>query len=104
MSSPSSTASPALASRAPVAAPHPTPRPRREPAATPAGAGWYAIDSSPYATIFIDDHQVGDTPLYRVKLRAGSHRIRAVLADGRQRSFAIDIAADRETSSGTLAW
>jgi len=92
-----------LASRPPVAASLATPRPRRESAAT-AATGWYAIDSSPYATIFIDDREVGDTPLYRVKLRAGSHRIRAVLADGRQRSFAIDIAVDRETSSGTLAW
>jgi hypothetical protein len=30
--------------------------------------------------------------------------VRAVLADGRQRTFAIDIAPDRKTSSGTLAW
>jgi hypothetical protein len=67
-------------------------------------AGWYAIDSNPYATIFIDDHNVGDTPLDRIPLSAGAHRVRAVLADGRQRTFAIDIAPDRKTSSGTLTW
>lgn len=73
-------------------------------APTPSTAGWYAIDSSPYATIFIDDRKIGDTPLDRIPLSAGAHRVRAVLADGRQRSFAIDIAADRKTSSGTLTW
>ena len=68
------------------------------------GAGWYAIDSNPYATIFVDERKIGDTPLDRIPLSAGPHRVRAVLADGRQRSFAIDIAADRKTSSGTLTW
>jgi eukaryotic-like serine/threonine-protein kinase len=73
-------------------------------ATQPSTAGWYAIDSSPYATIFIDERKIGDTPLDRIPLSAGAHRVRAVLADGRQRSFAIDIAADRKTSSGTLTW
>jgi serine/threonine-protein kinase len=72
-------------------------------AAAPA-PGWYAIDSTPYATIYVDDRKIGDTPLDRISLPAGSHRVRAVLADGRQRSFAIDIAPDRKTSSGTLTW
>jgi hypothetical protein len=74
------------------------------PTATSAESGWYAVDSSPYATIFIDERKIGDTPLDRIALPAGSHRVRAVLADGRQRSFAIEIAADRKTSSGTLSW
>ena len=76
---------------------------RREGAASDA-PGWYAIDSAPYATIFIDGRKIGDTPLDRISLTAGAHQVRAVLADGRQRSFAIDIAPDRKTSSGTLAW
>jgi eukaryotic-like serine/threonine-protein kinase len=69
-----------------------------------AAPGWYAIDSSPYATIFIDDRNVGDTPLDRIALPAGSHRVRAVLTDGRQRTFSITIAPDRKTSQGTLRW
>jgi hypothetical protein len=63
-----------------------------------AASGWYAIDSSPYATIFIDDQNAGDTPLDRIALPAGSHRVRAVLADGRQRTFSINIAPDHKTS------
>jgi serine/threonine-protein kinase len=70
----------------------------------PAASGWYAIDSSPYATIFIDDRKVGDTPLDRIALPAGSHQVRAVLADGRQRTFSITIAPDHKTSQGTLRW
>ena len=67
-------------------------------------SGWYAIDSSPYATVFIDDHKIGDTPLDGVVLGAGSHRVRAVLADGRQRTFSITIAPEQRTSQGTLRW
>ena len=74
------------------------------PPAPAASSGWYAIDSAPYATIFIDDRKIGDTPLDRIPLAAGVHRVRAVLADGRQRTFAIDIASERKTSAGTLRW
>jgi serine/threonine-protein kinase len=126
---PSSAAPPALAdARVPAAsmpAPHgpvhgapgrspsaPAPSRPRDPVVRPPGgdlpaaatSGWYAIDSSPYATIFIDDHNVGDTPLDRIALPAGSHRVLAVLADGRQRSFSIMIAPDQKTSQGTLRW
>jgi hypothetical protein len=69
-----------------------------------AASGWYAIDSAPYATIFIDDRRIGDTPLDRIALPAGPHRVRAVLADGRQRTFAVTIAPDQKTSQGTLRW
>jgi hypothetical protein len=77
-------------------------RPGGDPA--PAAPGWYAIDSAPYAMIFIDDRKIGDTPLDRIALPAGSHRVRAVLADGRQRTFAVTIAPDQKTSQGTLRW
>ena len=86
------------------AAPPPRDRSADEAVAAVAPPGWYAIDSAPYATIFVDDRKIGDTPLDRISLPAGSHRVRAVLADGRQRTFAIDIAPDRKTSSGTLTW
>src|SRR4029079_19479839 len=85
------------AAKAPAAG-QPSPRPPiRAPAApspsagrSPAAAGWYAIDSNPYAPIFVDERKIGDTPLDRIPLSAGPHRVRAVLSDGRQRSFAID--------------
>jgi serine/threonine protein kinase len=73
-------------------------------AAPSSASGWYAIDSNPYATIFIDGRKIGDTPLDRISLPAGAHQVRAVLADGRQRTFSIDIPPDRKTSSGTLTW
>jgi eukaryotic-like serine/threonine-protein kinase len=91
---------------APAAArPHdPAVRPSGDDPPAAAAPGWYAIDSSPYATIFIDDRKIGDTPLDRIALPAGSHRVRAVLADGRQRMLTITIAPDLKTSQGTLRW
>ena len=97
-------------SRHPAAAPaparsrDPATRAGDEPSRAPAAPGWYAIDSSPYATIFIDDRPIGDTPLDRIALPAGNHRVRAVLADGRERTFSIAIAPDHKTSQGTLRW
>jgi len=78
------------------------------PPATTTGAttarGTYAVDSTPYATIYIDGALIGDTPLDRVALSPGAHTVKAVLADGRRKSFAIEIAADRKTTSGMLSW
>jgi serine/threonine-protein kinase len=85
--------------------PHdPAVRPPGDDPPAVAASGWYAIDSSPYATIFVDDRKIGDTPLDRIALSAGSHRVRAVLADGRQRTLTITIAPDLKTSQGTLRW
>jgi serine/threonine-protein kinase len=96
-------ASPSGANRAPGGRSPAHPRPPARVAAPPA-SGWYAIDSAPYATIFVDDQKIGDTPLDRVSLPTGKHRVRAVLADGRERTFAIQIAADQKISQGVLRW
>jgi hypothetical protein len=101
---PASDRAPAAGPSPPAGSPSPTGSTSPAGAPAPAASGWYAIDSNPYATIFVDDRKIGDTPLDRIPLSAGAHRVRAVLADGRQRSFAIDIAPDRKTSSGTLTW
>jgi len=78
------------------ARPRPTP-----PAAKP---GYYSVDSNPYATIFIDGKRFDQTPLFRVELAAGRHQIRAVLKDGRERSFTIKIDPGKDITSNTLAW
>ena len=92
----------------PPAQPHPPARvddtAAARAAAAPPASGWYAIDSAPYATIFVDDQKIGDTPLDRVSLPTGKHRVRAVLADGRERTFAIQIVADQKISQGVLRW
>ena len=85
----------------------PAPRSRQEtpPRATAAKKpGFYSVDSEPYATIFIDDKRRDQTPLFRIALSPGWHKVRAVLADGRERTFTVWIESDKHISSKTLSW
>jgi serine/threonine-protein kinase len=75
--------------------------------ATPARSGepgFFSIDSKPYATIFANGKRLDDTPLFRHPLAPGKYTIRAVLADGREKTIAIVIESGREVSSGRLTW
>jgi len=88
------------ASPPPAAAKRPA-SPPGPPAATP---GQYSVDSTPYATIFIDGKSYGETPLFKIALPAGKHQLRAVRMDGRVQQHTITIEPGKLTSSGTLAW
>ena len=77
-------------------------RDRAKPAAEPPLAGTFSIDSSPYATIYIDGAKFGITPLVGKSLPAGKHTVRAVTRDGRSKTFTIEIQAGKLTNRGTL--
>jgi len=88
-----------------------TPRPsRKRPSssepdkADKAELGLYSVDSNPYATIFIDARSYGVTPLFKVPLAPGRHRVRAVRGDGRSKRVTITIEPGKLVSSGTLRW
>ena len=66
--------------------------------------GFYSVDSRPYATIYIDDKAYGETPLFKLQLPAGKHKVRAVTADGKSQRLSITIAPGKVFSSGTLTW
>ncbi len=87
----------ATASIVPSATPSSRPSKTRAP-------GFYTVNSKPYAAIFIDGRSYGDTPLYHVVLRAGTHVVRAQRPDGPARSFSIRIEPNTELNSGTLSW
>lgn len=82
----------------PTTAPAPPP-----PPPTTAKLGFYTVDSTPYATIYIDGARRDQTPVFRMSLAAGKHAVRAVLADGRERTFEITIVGGEEVT-GRLAW
>ena len=66
--------------------------------------GAIRIDSQPvYATVDIDGHRVGVTPIKSWRLSAGRHRIHARRADGREQDIDVDIAADTQ-SNLPLSW
>ena len=74
-------------------------RERRDTGGDQAAAenGYFTIDARPYATIFIDGKKRGLTPLTKIPLSPGRHRVRAVAAGGQSQSFTIQV-----TSSETL--
>ncbi len=93
--------------------PRPARRPRpktaevHKPAPVDAGVaepGFYSVDSKPYATIYVDDKSVGDTPIFKLQLSSGKHRVGAVRAYGKSKRLSITIQPGKVTSSGTLTW
>ncbi|MEZ4361466.1 MAG: serine/threonine-protein kinase [Kofleriaceae bacterium] len=80
------------------------PPPAEPPAARAPQIGHYSVDSRPYATISIDGVDKGETPLYRIPLPEGPHRVRAERSDGTIKTFSITIVGGKEVSSGRLQW
>ncbi|MDQ3339801.1 MAG: protein kinase [Myxococcota bacterium] len=73
----------------------------RPPAKQP---GMLSIDSTPWATIYIDGSSLGITPIVKRSLPAGRHKLRAVLKDGRVKEQTIDIPAGRLAKPIQLTW
>jgi hypothetical protein len=67
-------------------------------------AGLFSIDSQPYATIFVDGHSLGFTPISQRPLAAGRHRVRAVLPDGRVQERTVDVPSGKEAAPIHLSW
>jgi serine/threonine protein kinase len=78
--------------------------PAPPPPAEPQAPGTFSIASKPFARIYIDGKYIGETPLFRHRIAAGPHAVKAVLEDGRQKTFQIKVAPEREVNSGTLTW
>ena len=66
--------------------------------------GTFSIESSPYATIYLDGRRLDDTPIIDRSVPAGHHRLRAVLKDGRHKDMALDIPAGKQASPIHLSW
>jgi len=102
---PSTTPSGAKPSTPPSGAKPSTPPTGAKPSTTSSSeSGFYSVNSQPYAKIFADGKELGDTALFRVPLAAGKHKIRAVLSDGREQTFTIEIEPGEHVSSGKLTW
>ncbi len=85
----------------------PEPREPKEPIKdpTPAGPpGFVSIDSDPYATIYIDGKKIGVTPLARIPLAPGAHRVRAVSSRGGEQLFNVTIDSGKDARGKKLTW
>ena len=74
---------------------------RPPPASKP---GMFSIDSTPWATIYIDGQSLGITPIVKRSLPAGRHKLKAVAKDGRTKEMSIDIPSGRLAKPIQLTW
>ncbi|HTL35911.1 MAG TPA: serine/threonine-protein kinase [Kofleriaceae bacterium] len=70
----------------------------------PAKAGYFSIESTPFATIYIDGKPFGITPLVKKELPAGRHRVKAWLDDGRMKELKIEIQPGKLAKPVVLTW
>jgi serine/threonine protein kinase len=66
--------------------------------------GYLTIDSHPYATIYVDSRKIGVTPIFKKRLKAGSHRVKAVSATGATKRMKVNIKPGRTKNLGRLTW
>jgi serine/threonine-protein kinase len=76
----------------------------RRPTSDRKKPGYFSIDSTPYATIYLDGRKLGITPLIRVRVPPGRHRVRAVTEAGDEQRFEIEVEPGKTTPPKQLYW
>jgi hypothetical protein len=62
------------------------------------GHGSLSINTNPWSTVFVDGKKVGNTPLQRIKLKAGRHEVTLVNKEqGIEEKLKIVIKAGKDT-------
>jgi hypothetical protein len=64
---------------------------------------YLSVDATPYATVFIDGEKKGLTPLVRMELSAGLHRMIARAEDGRTKRFTLQLDPGK-TETVRVSW
>jgi hypothetical protein len=66
-------------------------------------AAFLSVDANPYATVFIDGEKKGITPLLRMELSPGLHRMIARTEDGRTKRFTLQLDPGK-TETIKVSW
>ena len=66
--------------------------------------GFFSITATAKTQIYVDDKQIGDTPLTRFPLLPGPHKIKAVGPRGKVKLINITIYGGRDADEGTITW
>jgi hypothetical protein len=78
------------------------PKPKKEivaPPPEPKGEGFLRLDSDPWTQVYLGKRNLGPTPLSRIKLPAGEHRLRLVnQEEGIDRTIRVTITRDELTT------
>jgi hypothetical protein len=66
--------------------------------------GFFSINSNAKTSIYIDGKLIGETPLTRLPLAPGPHKVKAVGPKGKKKEFDIRIYGGRDTEEDPINW
>jgi serine/threonine protein kinase len=66
--------------------------------------GFYSLTSNSKTTVFVDDKNIGETPLTRLPLKPGPHVVKAVGPKNKTKIIKITIIGGQDTDSGSVDW
>jgi len=66
--------------------------------------GFFSIAATAKTTIYVDGNKIGETPLTRLPLAPGPHKIKAVGPRGKSKTLNITIYGGKDTDEGTINW
>jgi len=66
--------------------------------------GFFSITATAKTTIYVDDKNIGETPLTRLPLKPGPHTVKAVGPKGKSKIIKITIIGGRDTDEGSIDW
>ena len=66
--------------------------------------GFFTIDASAKTTIYVDNVRYGETPMQRLPLTPGPHKVKAVTKGKKPKEFMITIIGGRDTELETITW
>jgi serine/threonine protein kinase len=66
--------------------------------------GFFSINANVKTTIYVDNVRYGETPMQRLPLPPGPHKVKAITKGKKPKEFMITIIGGRDTDEGTLDW
>ena len=66
--------------------------------------GFFSIDASTKATVYVDNVRLGETPMKRAPLQPGPHRVKIVTKGKKPKEIDITIIGGRDTDQGIITW
>jgi hypothetical protein len=66
--------------------------------------GFFSINANQKTTIYVDNVRYGETPMQRLPLPPGPHKVKAVTKGKKPKEFMITIIGGRDTDEGTIDW
>jgi hypothetical protein len=66
--------------------------------------GFFSIEASAKTTIYVDNVRYGETPMQRLPLPPGPHKVKAATKGKKPKEWMITIIGGRDTDEGTITW